>query len=97
MKITLDIQELRSICKDMSELGAAQYVRKTKPAVDLMSQREAYKMFGESRVKRWVAAGMVKAMRSGETQRSKLLYSMADMMSLDASERLQPIIARNLN
>lgn len=97
MNITIEIQELKNICRDMSELGAAQYVRKTKPTVDLMSQREAYKMFGESRVKRWVAAGMVKAIRNGETQRSKLLYSMADMMAVDAGERLQPIIARNLN
>lgn len=97
MTITIEIQELKNICRDMSELGAAQYIRKTKPSADMMSQREAYKMFGESRVKRWVASGMVKAMRNGETQRSKLLYSMAEMMAVDASERLQPIIARNLN
>lgn len=76
----------------MAELGAAAYVRQTKPSVDLISQRAAYRMFHETRVKRWVKIGTVSNMRAGGTVRSKVLYSMAELLAADKVERLNPII-----
>lgn len=52
MGIVLELYELKNLCKDMAELGAANYAKMVFPAKDLISQREAYKSFGEARVKR---------------------------------------------
>lgn len=54
MGIVLELYELKNLCRDMAELGAANYAKMVFPAKDLISQREAYKSFGEARVKRWV-------------------------------------------
>ncbi len=90
--ITLDLYELKNLCSEMAELGAANYVKQTKPSVDLISQREAYRLFQEGRVKRWVQQGLVVGSRSGGSQRSKVLYSMADLMAADKSEKINSII-----
>lgn len=92
MNITLDLYELKNICSEMAELGAANYVKHTKPSVDLISQREAYRLFQESRVKRWVQKGIVSGFRGGSSTRSKVLYSMADLMAADKSEKINSII-----
>ena len=44
MQITLELYELKNLCSEMAELGAANYVKQTKPSVDLISQREAYRL-----------------------------------------------------
>ena len=42
MGIVLELYELKNLCKDMAELGAANYAKMVFPAKDLISQREAY-------------------------------------------------------
>lgn len=78
----------------MAELGAANYVKQTKPSVDLISQREAYRLFQESRVKRWVIKGWIQGNRGGNAQNSKVLYSMAELMAADKSEKINSLINR---
>ncbi len=46
--ITLDLFELKNICMDMAALGVAEYIKTQSPAKDLLSQREAYRLFNES-------------------------------------------------
>ena len=94
MQITLELFELKNLCLEMAELGAANYVKQTKPSVDLISQREAYRLFGESRVKRWVHQGFVTGLRGGCSTNSKVLYSMAELMATDKSEKINSIINR---
>ena len=50
MAITLELFELKTLCMDMAELGVANYIRTQAPAKDLISQREAYRLFQEHRV-----------------------------------------------
>lgn len=90
--ITMELSELKNICMDVSELAVANYVKKTKPGKDLISQREAYKLFHEARVKRWLGNGMLTVIRSGGSIRSKVLYSMAELIAMDNAERMKPII-----
>lgn len=92
MQILLDLYELKNICAQMSELGAANYAKSTMPAKDLMSQREAYRVFGEARVKRWVHDGLVKGSRMGTTLRSKIQYSRADLMAANTAEKFNSMI-----
>ena len=49
MGIVLELYELKNLCRDMAELGAANYAKMVFPAKDLISQREAYKSFGEAK------------------------------------------------
>lgn len=92
MVINLELHELKNLCMEMAMLGAANYVKQTKPSIDLISQREAYRLFNETRVKRWVKNGTVSNMRAGGSIRSKVLYSMAELLTADKTERLNPII-----
>ncbi len=92
--ISLDLYELKNICMQMSELGAANYAKRTTPAKDAISQREAYKSFGEARVKRWVSMNLVSSVRSGNASRSKKIYSISELLSIDTSEKLNGIINR---
>ncbi len=90
--IVLELYELKNLCMEMAELGAANYVKQTTPAKDLVSQREAYRLFQECRVKRWVKDGRVSTQRGGSSIRSKVLYSRAELMAVDKSEKLNCII-----
>lgn len=55
-------------------------------------QREAYREFQECRVKRWVRKGTVSTTRGGSSIRSKVLYSRAELMAADKSEKINSII-----
>lgn len=91
----MELYELKNLCSEMAALGAANYAKLTKPAEDLISQREAYRLFHETRVKRWRAKDMVSCFRAGSTIRSKILYSLAELMAADKSEKLNSIINRH--
>lgn len=88
----MELYELKNICMEMAELGVANYIRNTTPAKDLISQREAYRRFQECRVKRWVTNGIITGSRGGSSLRSKVLYSLADLMAADKSEKINSII-----
>lgn len=72
----------------MAELGAANYAKMTSPAKDIISQREAYKLFGEARVKDWIRRELVSKVRNGETKNSKMHYSRAELLAVEKSEKL---------
>lgn len=77
---------------EMAALGAANYAKSTMPAKDLMSQREAYRVFGEARVKRWVHDRLVSGSRMGSTKRSKIQYSRAELMAANTAEKMSLIV-----
>lgn len=90
--IVIELYELKNICMEMASLGAANYVKMTKPADDLISQREAYREFQECRVKKWVQKGLITTTRGGASIRSKVLYSRAELMAIEKAEKLNCII-----
>lgn len=90
--IIMELYELKNLCMDMAELGAANYAKRVTPEKDVLSQREAYKSYGEARIKRWVRQGLAHTTRSGTTERSKLLYSRAELLAIDKSEKLNNLI-----
>ena len=61
MAIQMELYELKNLCMEMASLGAANYVKQTIPAKDLISQRE-------------------------------VLYSRAELMAVDKSEKINSII-----
>ncbi|MDR1198646.1 MAG: hypothetical protein LBK94_06495, partial [Prevotellaceae bacterium] len=62
---TLDLYQIKNICRDMAELGAASYAKQTEPEKDTLSQREAYRRFGASRVKFWEQKQYIHSYRTG--------------------------------
>ena len=92
MVVTLDLFELKNLCMEMSELGVANYIKSQSPAKDIISQREAYRLFKEQRVKEWRSRGLVTPIRNGSTIRSKLQYSRSELLAIDKSERLSFLI-----
>ena len=92
--IELDLYQLKNICKDMAELGAASYAKLLMPHNDRISQRSAYKEYGEARVKRWVKSKMVRPVRSGSAVTSKIIYSWAELMAADKAESINKLINR---
>ena len=90
--VTMELYELKNLCRDMAELGAANYVKMMAPAQDHLSQRDAYKEFGEARVKGWIKAGMISKKRSGSAANSKLIYSRAELINADKTENRNYII-----
>ena len=90
MSIILELYELKNLCAEMAELGAANYAKRIAPGKD--SQREAYREFQECRVKKWVQRGTVSTTRGGASIRSKVLYSRAELLAADKSEKLNTLI-----
>lgn len=94
MRFTMELHELKAMCMDMAALGAARFVRDAAPARDEISQREAYRLFTEPRVKRWVAQGLARATRNGEGPNAKKYYSRTELLALNGAERLNAMIDR---
>lgn len=90
----MELYELKTLCADMAALGVATYQKETTPANDLISQREAYRLFQEVRVKRWVESGLITPQRNGAALNSKRYYSRAELMAINNAERLNTIIHR---
>lgn len=88
----INLYQFKAMCLEMAELGAANYAKIISPAKDLILQRNAYKDFGEARVKRWVHQGLIKTIRSGETSKSKVLYSRAELTGVKTANKLDSIV-----
>jgi len=86
--ITLDLYDFKTICMQMSELGAANYAKRFEPQKDNISQREAYIKFGEQKVKRWLKKELASRIRSGTTENSKFNYSFSELLSIQTAEKI---------
>lgn len=69
--------------------GVAEYIAKTEPQRDLISQREATEIYGPARLKTWLSRGLVHPIRGGVGRNSKRLYSRAELMKQAEAERLE--------
>ena len=93
--IQLELYELKNLCMEMSELGVANYVKKMAPGKDMLSQRQAYADYGETKVRNWVRVGLVVPTRLGSGKNSKKAYSKAELIAAKESEKLHSIINHN--
>ena len=88
----LEIYQIKQMLSDAAEVGVAHYVKTQKPSVDVMSQREAYRSFGAARVKDWEKRCLISRTRNGETKRTKILYSRAELLTAEKTDKLNKII-----
>jgi len=76
--IELELYEFKNILKDMAELGAASFAKRIGVGKDEISQREAYRKFGEANVKKWVDDDLVKKIKIGN-RTSTVTYSLSEL------------------
>jgi len=86
-QITIPLYLHNSMMKEMAELGAANYAKMVFPIKDSMSEREAFRAYGETNVKRWVKNGMVSFRRTSVAENSKKNYSRAELLAASFSEK----------
>lgn len=87
--VILTSAQLRRLLEESAKAGAAAFARTLQPKDDLVTQREAYRLFGEARVKRWLADGLLTTERTGTSVRSRRLYSRAQLYAAEGAEQLQ--------
>lgn len=87
--IELESHELKDLMIDLAYLGAA------KLASDLglgpsdeISQREAYRLYNEARVKRWRREGKIKRIKEGQ-RNSKASYSRIELEAISRAEHIK--------
>lgn len=91
--ITLELFELKNICMDMAELGAAACERKRSPALDEIKQREAFrwlKSLGHEPklLSELEQAGLVHKRRKGTAVNSPFIYSKFELQAALNSLRM---------
>jgi len=80
--------DFKNMMMDMSELGAAQYVKSVTPNLDELSEREAFRKFGEAKVKKWLKLSLIQARRNGSAKNSKKSYSYSELLAVSKAEKL---------
>lgn len=87
MNIIIDSYQFKKLLREAAELGVANYIKTMQPKSDSVSQREAFRLYGESRVRGWLHDKMVTAMKTGHSDNSRIWYSRAELMAADTAER----------
>lgn len=103
MEIKLELFELKNICMDMAELGAAASEKKRSPASDKITQREARKWiknmgYAPGFLDSLEDAGLVKKNRNGPAKNSPWMYSKFEIQSAINSIKMNGYINKiNIN
>jgi hypothetical protein len=86
----LTIEEKDSML-EMAELGAQTVLNRLGITRDSISQREAYSIFGEARVKGWIKRKLIDCKSSGAGANSKKTYSLIELRLIDKLETARRI------
>lgn len=77
--------KLHRLLASAAEIGAMNALRKAGVMTkDEISQREAYRRFGEANVKRWIHLRMIKKVKLNE-RNSKVTYSLQELTSIQST------------
>jgi len=85
----VSIKSIRDITKDAVAVGILEAEKIRYPQRDLISQREAYRRFGETSIKRWRDAGLITPQRTGPNANHTLTYSVAEIAEAKMAESIQ--------
>lgn len=80
--MVLDEWQLNNIIKAAAEEAVKAYIRMTDPTKDELTERQAYRMFGEGWVNHLVSTGTVKPRRKGVHKTSPKIYSRHELEGL---------------
>ena len=77
----MDGEQFKSLVMDCAELGADIALKKLGLVKDQISQREAYRVFGEGNVAYWVRRCWIKRIKTGE-RNSKVSYPRIELQTV---------------
>lgn len=89
MEIVLNKDELSGMFKAVAELAVLAYRSEQKPSADRLTQKAAYREFGEGRIKRWLKEGKIHRTRNGACENSPVEYSLLELKTTYNSELFQ--------
>lgn len=97
MMVTLDLFELKDICMQMAELGAAANEKKRSPISDEIKKREAYRWlkslgYEPSLLDKMDNNGLIHKKRKGTSKNSPLMYSKFEIQSAINALRMNDFI-----
>lgn len=83
--IEIPLDQLRKILEEAAHIGALKALKQSGLKVnDEISQREAYRRFGEGNVKRWLHLGLLKVIKLND-RNSKVTYSLQELTSIQST------------
>lgn len=82
----IPLLDLTKIIQRASEVGVAQYIKKTQPAFDLLTKRECYKWIATlgvpcAKLDYLLRTGVIEAQKAGDGKNSPLLISKSDIIT----------------
>jgi hypothetical protein len=91
--MTIDSTTLQLICNAAAETAVERFCKKNGiKTKDEISQRAAFRGYGEGRIKRWEKAGKLHPIKTG-TGNSKIRYSRSE---IDMIIRIESIVKNSL-
>lgn len=99
--MTIEVKDLLALMTDAVDAGVQRYVRSVDPLTDNIKQNEAKRYlarlgFRPVMLQRWVDAGLLTPVKTGDAQNAPVTYSLADIKLLVNSLRLKRIINDNM-
>lgn len=82
-------EDFYTIIQEAAKIGATEVMKSLRPAEDLISQSAAYRRFGRRVIERYAREGRLTIIRHGGSANGKKLYSVAEIVSLNASRNIE--------
>lgn len=83
--LEISFVELRDLLEEAAHIGALKALKQSGLKVnDDISQRSAYRRFGEGNVKRWVRLGLLKPSKLSD-RNTKVTYSLQELTSIQST------------
>ena len=88
--ITIEVRDLMQLLDMAATSAVSRFASLLAPDKELISQREAFKLYGEGRVKKWLEAGLLKNRgRTNGAKNSKILYSKTELQQVEYATRVK--------
>lgn len=79
--------ELRNIIMECTKIGSQQTLIEAGLTSQFLTQRKAYELYGEGRVKRWVAEGLVHRRKDGDNN-STVRYDKLELSAVSLKSNI---------
>lgn len=89
----IELWELKNIIKAAAEEAVKKYILSQTPTKDEITERQAYKEYGNAWVKNQVALGFIKPMRKGTAKNSPKVYLRSVLSELKHGNPLLKSVA----
>lgn len=80
--ITLDVRTIEKLCECAALRAVGKFAESMGMEGKEISERAAFRKFNESRIKQWVREGRLTYRRLTDSERSKKMYKVIDIMNL---------------